>query len=45
MDNDYKKEARRQYLHYFRFWFLGIGLAAVACVALWAVKQTRGSAP
>ncbi len=45
MDNDYKKEARRQYLHYFRFWFLGIGLAAVACVALWAGKQTRGSAP
>lgn len=45
MENDYKKEARRQYLHYFRFWFLGIALAAAACGVLWGMRQARGSVP
>lgn len=32
MEEDFKKEARKQYLHYFRFWFIGIGILAAACI-------------
>lgn len=45
MENDYKKEARRQYLRYFRFWFLAVGILAVICAALYAARQWRGTAP
>lgn len=38
MDKEYKKEARRQYLHYFRFWFIAAGLLAVACIVLKVVR-------
>lgn len=29
MSTDYKKEAKRQYLHYFRFWFIAVGVLLV----------------
>lgn len=29
MEFDAKKEARKQYLHYFRFWFIGVGIVLV----------------
>lgn len=41
MEYDVKKEARKQYLHYFRFWFLGIGILAVCCLALGMVKKLQ----
>lgn len=41
MEEDFKKEARRQYLHYFRFWFIGIGILAVACIVMKLLGQTR----
>lgn len=41
MEEEFKKEARRQYLHYFRFWFLGIGILAVACVVMLVLDRTR----
>lgn len=42
MENDYKKEAVRQYLHYFRFWFLALALLAAVCVgaAVFAPEET-----
>lgn len=45
MENNYKKEARRQYIHYFCFWFAGIGILAAACVILWAVRPGREEIP
>ncbi len=45
MENDFKREAGRQYLHYFRFWFLAVGILAVICCALYFVKQGEGGAP
>ena len=38
MDKDYKKEARRQYLRYFRIWIVIIMILAAACAGLAAVK-------
>lgn len=34
MEADVKKEAVKQYLHYFRFWFAGVGVLAAACIGL-----------
>lgn len=34
MENNYKKEAMKQYLHYFRFWFMGVGILAAICIVL-----------
>ena len=45
MENDIKKEARRQYVHYFRFWFMGIGILALVCLALWFVKRFADDVP
>lgn len=45
METDFKKEARKQYLRYFRFWFLAIGILAVACVALKLIRQAGGDVP
>lgn len=45
MENDVKKEARRQYLRYFRFWFIGIGILALLCIVMALVKQLRGPVP
>ena len=41
MENDVKKEAVRQYLRYFRVWFILIGLMAAACIVLAVIRQTR----
>lgn len=47
MDKEIKKEARKQYFHYFRFWFIGIGilLAFVLAGTLLngMVKESRGN--
>ncbi len=40
MEEDVKKEARRQYLRYFRFWFLAVAVLAIACIAL---KLSQGA--
>ncbi len=32
MENDFKKEARKQYLHFFRFWFIAVGVLLVVTV-------------
>ncbi len=41
MENDFKKEARKQYLRYFRFWFAGIGILAAVCVVLGVVRPKK----
>ena len=38
MDKEIKKEARKQYFHYFRIWFIIIGILAVICGLLFMVK-------
>lgn len=45
MENEYKKEARKQYLHAFRFWFLGIGILAVLCIVMGILGRGRDSVP
>lgn len=52
MENDYKKEAVRQYLHYFRFWFLAVVLLGAVWAAAAAlmpgekeIPRTNGEAP
>lgn len=45
MENDIKKEARRQYLHYFRFWFIGIGILALLCIVMAIVSRARKEVP
>lgn len=44
MEEDFKKEARKQYLHYFRFWFLSIGILAIACVAMAIANRGKDGA-
>lgn len=42
MENDIKKEARRQYLHFFRIWFIVLGvLFVVAILAAFARNMSR----
>lgn len=41
MENDLKREALRQYLHYFRIWFILIGVLAVACIGMVFVRNVR----
>lgn len=38
---DFKKEARKQFLHYFRFWFLVIGILAIACLVMKLTQRAR----
>lgn len=38
MEYDFKREARKQYLHYFRFWFIAVAVLAVICTVLGAMK-------
>lgn len=45
MENEIKKEARKQYLHYFRFWFIAIGILAVLCIAAAILKRAGSNAP
>lgn len=45
MEKDIKREAGRQYLHYFRFWFMIIGVLAVACIVLAVVRRGGKGVP
>lgn len=45
METDYKKEAWRQYLHYFRFWFILIGVLAAASGALQLARSAQKEIP
>lgn len=42
MDNDIKREAMRQYLRYFRIWFIAIGILLAVAVGVRAVRSMRG---
>lgn len=41
MEKNVKSEAVRQYLRYFRVWFILIGLMAAACIVLAVIRQIR----
>lgn len=41
MDNDIKREARRQYLKYFRIWFIGIGILLAMAVSAGVVRSMK----
>lgn len=43
MDKDLKREALKQYLHYFRFWFVAVGVALAAFIIIAVVKQVSDS--
>ncbi len=50
MDREIRREAGRQYIRYFRVWFLVLGILAVLCAALGilrlaAPREGRGSQP
>ncbi len=45
MENEYKIEARKQYLHAFRFWFLGIGILAVLCIVMGVLGRAGNNVP
>lgn len=38
MENDIKKEAKRQFFHYFRFWFIAIGVLLLVSIGLAGLK-------
>lgn len=44
MENDFRKEARRQYFRYFGVWFLAVGILAAVCVGMGVVKRGQGGA-
>lgn len=43
MDKEIKREARKQYLHYFRVWFLITGIAAVVCAVAFVLQLVRSA--
>lgn len=45
MEKEIKREAIRQYLHYFRFWFSGVGVLALILAGLLLVKIFEQKAP
>lgn len=45
MNEDFKKEARKQYLHYFRFWFIAVGVLLIATVIAGISHYIRINAP
>lgn len=45
MDKEIKREALKQYLHYFRFWFIGAGAALLLFLAAFAMRWVNTSAP
>lgn len=44
MDNDMKKEAQRQYLHFFRIWFSVVGILLIVTVFVVVVRNMTHSA-
>lgn len=38
MEYDFKREARKQYLHYFRIWFIAVAVLAVICAFLGVMR-------
>lgn len=45
MSSDIRKEARRQYFHYFRIWFIVIAVLLVAAVGVGVMHYARENAP
>lgn len=45
MEKEFKKEAGKQYLHYFRFWFIGIVILAVLCIVMGLINRVRNNVP
>lgn len=45
MSDDFKKEALRQYLHYFRFWFIVVGILFVVTVGAGISYSIKNNAP
>ena len=45
MGNDYKKQARKEYLRYFRIWFIIVGILAVLAAGRVAVRLAADNAP
>lgn len=43
MENDFKKEARKQYLHFFRIWFIIAGSLLVVTIFAVVVKSSRNT--
>lgn len=39
MENDFKKEARKQYLHFFRIWFIIVGILLIVTILVAAAKS------
>lgn len=39
MENNFKKEARKQYLHFFRIWFIIVGVLLVITIAVTAKRR------
>lgn len=39
MENDFKREARKQYFHYFRIWFIILGVAALIALLITFVRH------
>lgn len=45
MSTDYKKEAKKQYLHYFRFWFIAVGILLVVTLCAGISYYIRYNVP
>lgn len=43
MENDFKKEARKQYLHFFRVWFVIVGVLLVVTIVVSVVRGLRNT--
>ncbi|MCM1045885.1 MAG: TPM domain-containing protein [Candidatus Gastranaerophilales bacterium] len=43
MDKEIKREARKQYFHFFRIWFIVLGVLALLCILLGAFRLMRQS--
>lgn len=45
MENDFKKEAQKQYLHFFRIWFIIVGILFVVTILAVLAKNMLRTAP
>ena len=45
MSDELKREARKQYLKYFRIWFITVGLLAIALLGAGVLRAMKGSIP